>query len=128
MQVGFIGPGAMGLPMTRHLVEAGHALTLASRSRPPIDAAVAFRAKEGRDPEAVVRASDVTILCLPSSPHVIDVLDTAMLALGPNKIVVDTSTIDPEVERAQHERVGATGRATSKHRCREGPPVRRRAP
>jgi len=33
MQVGFIGLGAMGLPMARHLVEAGHQLTVASRSR-----------------------------------------------------------------------------------------------
>ena len=36
-------------------------------------------------------------------------LDAAMPALGAGKIVVDTSTIDPEVERAQHERVAATG-------------------
>jgi 3-hydroxyisobutyrate dehydrogenase len=29
--------------------------------------------------------------------------------LGPDHVVVDCSTIDPEVERAQHERVSATG-------------------
>jgi len=40
MQIGFIGLGAMGLPMTRHLLAAGHEVTVASRSRPPIDAAV----------------------------------------------------------------------------------------
>jgi len=33
MRVGFIGLGAMGLPMTRHLVAAGHEVTVASRSR-----------------------------------------------------------------------------------------------
>jgi 3-hydroxyisobutyrate dehydrogenase len=109
MQVGFIGLGAMGLPMARHIVAAGHALTVASRSRDPIDAAVAFGAREGADPAAVVATSEVTILCLPDSPDVVAVLDLAAPALGPGKIVVDTSTIHPDVERAQHARVTATG-------------------
>jgi 3-hydroxyisobutyrate dehydrogenase len=111
MKVGFIGLGAMGLPMARHIVEAGHDLTVASRGRGPIDAAVGFGAVEGDGPAAVVAASDVTILCLPNSPQVVEVLDAAMPALGPGKIVVDASTISPDVEREQHERVTATGAA-----------------
>ena len=35
-------------------------------------------------------------------------------ALGPGTVVVDCSTIDPDVERAQHEKVGATGAALSR--------------
>jgi 3-hydroxyisobutyrate dehydrogenase len=111
MNIGFIGLGAMGLPMTRHLLAAGHHLTVASRSRGPIDAAVAAGAQEGADPHAVVAASDVTILCLPDSPDVVGVIDAALAALGPGKIVVDTSTIDTEIEREQHARVAATGAA-----------------
>ncbi len=109
MRVGFIGLGAMGLPMSRHLVDAGHSVSVASRSRPPVDAAVAFGATEREGPEGVVAASDVTILCVPDSPDVVAVLDAALPALGPGRIVVDTSTIDPEIERAQHARVTATG-------------------
>ena len=109
MRVGFIGLGAMGLPMARHLVEAGHEVTVTSRSRGPIDQAVAFGACDGVDPRGVVEASEVTVLCVPNSPEVIEVLDAALPALGPGKVVVDTSTIDPAVERAQHERVTATG-------------------
>jgi 3-hydroxyisobutyrate dehydrogenase len=109
MKVGFIGLGAMGLPMTRHLVTAGHEVTVASRSRPPIDAALAAGASEGDGPEGVVDASEITLLCVPDSPDVVRVLDDALPALGPGKIVVDTSTIDPAIEREQHERVGATG-------------------
>ena len=41
MQIGFVGLGAMGLPMTRHLLAAGHDVTVASRGRGPIDAAIA---------------------------------------------------------------------------------------
>jgi 3-hydroxyisobutyrate dehydrogenase len=109
MHVGFVGLGAMGLPMTRHLVEAGNAVSVASRSQGPIDEAVAFGARHGPDPRGVVEASEVTILCVPNSPEVVSVLDEAMPALGPGKVVVDTSTINPAVERAQHERVNATG-------------------
>jgi 3-hydroxyisobutyrate dehydrogenase len=109
VKLGFVGLGAMGLPMTRHLVEAGHDVMVASRSRGPIDAAVAFGAREGDGPRAVVEASEITILCVPNSPEVVEVVDAAMPALGAGKIVVDTSTIDPAVERAQHERVTAAG-------------------
>jgi 3-hydroxyisobutyrate dehydrogenase len=111
MRIGFIGLGAMGAPMVRHLLAAGHAVTVTSRSRAPIDAAVAAGAVEGADVRAVVEASEITLLCVPDSPDVVAVLDAAMPALGTGKIVVDTSTIDPAVERAQHERVAASGAA-----------------
>jgi 3-hydroxyisobutyrate dehydrogenase len=109
VKIGFVGLGAMGLPMARHLVEAGHEVTVASRSRAPIDAAVGFGATDGHAPHGVVEASDITILCVPNSPDVVAVLDDALPALGPGKIVVDTSTIAPDVERAQHVRVAGTG-------------------
>ena len=111
MRIGFVGLGAMGLPMTRHLLAAGHEVTVASRSRAPIDAAVAAGAREGDGPRGVVDASEVTILCVPNSPEVIEVLDAASPALGDGKLIVDTSTIDPDVERAQHERVAVAGAA-----------------
>jgi 3-hydroxyisobutyrate dehydrogenase len=111
MRVGFVGLGAMGLPMTRHLLAAGHEVTVASRSRPPIDAAVAAGARDGGNPRAVVADSEVTILCVPNSPEVVEVLDASIASLGAGKIVIDTSTIDPDVEREQHERVAATGAA-----------------
>jgi 3-hydroxyisobutyrate dehydrogenase len=109
MEIGFIGLGAMGLPMTRHLVEAGHTVSVASRSRGPVEEAVSFGAVDGGNPLEVARASDVVILCVPSSPQVIEVVGAMVPALGPGKVVVDCSTIDPEVARTQHERVTATG-------------------
>ncbi len=109
MRIGFIGLGAMGLPMAGHLVAAGHDVTVASRSRGPIDAAVAQGATDGGAPRAVAEASEVVILCVPNSPEVVEVVDAMLPALGPDRTVVDCSTIDPEVERAQHERVTATG-------------------
>jgi 3-hydroxyisobutyrate dehydrogenase len=109
MKVGFVGLGAMGLPMARHLVDAGHQVTVASRSRGPVDEAIGFGAHDGTNPLGAVEASEITVLCVPNSPDVVSVLDEAFPALEPGKIVVDTSTIDPDVERTQHARVQATG-------------------
>ena len=109
LRVGFVGLGAMGLPMTRNLLEAGHTVTVSSRSRGPVDAALKLGAVDGGDPATVARASDVVILCVPSSPDVVAVVDAMLAALGPHHVVVDCSTIDPDVERAQHDRVTATG-------------------
>jgi 3-hydroxyisobutyrate dehydrogenase len=111
MHIGFIGLGAMGLPMTRHLLEAGHAVTVASRSSGPVEQAVTLGAVAGGSPAAVAEASQVTILCVPDSPDVVEVIAALLPALGPGKTVVDCSTIDPDIERAQHERVSACGAA-----------------
>ena len=109
MDLGFIGLGAMGLPMTRHLLTAGHRVTVASRGRGPIDAAVAEGAVDGGSPAGVAAASDVVILCVPDTPDVVQVVGDLLGSLRPGAIVVDCSTIDPEVERAQHARVADAG-------------------
>jgi 3-hydroxyisobutyrate dehydrogenase len=109
MRIGFIGLGAMGLPMTGHLLAAGHEVTVTSRSRGPIDAAVAQGARDGGSPRGVAESSEVIMLCVPNSPEVTEVVDGMVGVLGDGQIVVDCSTIDPDVEREQHGRVAATG-------------------
>jgi 3-hydroxyisobutyrate dehydrogenase len=109
MQLGFVGLGAMGLPMTRHLLESGHRVTVASRSAGPIEAAVALGASHGGTPAGVAEASDIVILCVPSSPEVTAVVADMLPVLGPGQVVVDCSTIDPEVTRTQHALVAGVG-------------------
>jgi 3-hydroxyisobutyrate dehydrogenase len=95
--------------MTRNLLEAGHAVSVSSRSRPPIEQAVELGATDAGTPSDVASASEVIFICVPNSPEVTSVIDEMLPALAPGKIVVDTSTIDPDVEREQHRRVAATG-------------------
>jgi 3-hydroxyisobutyrate dehydrogenase len=109
VKLGFIGLGAMGLPMTRHLLAAGHEVTVASRSRAPIEEALRAGAVQGDGPAGVAARSEIVILCVPSSPQVDEVVEAMLAELGPGHIVVDCSTIDPDVEREQHRRVGDTG-------------------
>jgi 3-hydroxyisobutyrate dehydrogenase len=111
MKLGFIGLGAMGLPMTRNLLAAGHQVAVASRSRGPIDAAVAAGATDAGTATDVAEQAEVIFICVPNSPEVTDVVDQLLPKLGAGKVVIDASTIDPDVERRQHERVAATGAA-----------------
>jgi 3-hydroxyisobutyrate dehydrogenase len=111
VDVGFVGLGVMGLPMTRHLLLAGHRVTVASRSPEPVARAVGYGARDGSSALGVAAASDVVVLCVPSSPDVASVVSSMLPELGPGKTVVDCSTIDPDVERAQHSLVSATGAA-----------------
>ena len=108
MKVGFVGLGAMGLPMVRHLLAEGHEVTVASRSPGPVETAVADGARSGAIPE-VGRVSAVTVLCVPDSPDVASVVGALLPEIGPGQVVVDCSTIDPDIERAQHARVSAAG-------------------
>jgi 3-hydroxyisobutyrate dehydrogenase len=95
--------------MARHLVSAGHRVTVASRSPGPVEKAVAFGAVDGGGAAGVAAASDVVVLCVPSSPDVADVVGALLPALRPGAVVVDCSTIDPEAERTQHARVADAG-------------------
>jgi 3-hydroxyisobutyrate dehydrogenase len=109
MKIGFVGLGAMGLPMTRNLLGAGHEVGVISRSRGPVEKAMADGATDGGTLTELARRSEVIILCVPNSPEVVEVVDGLLPGLGEEKVVIDCSTIDPEVERAQHRVVGATG-------------------
>ena len=106
-----MGLGVMGLPMARHLVEAGHRVTVSSRSPGPVSSAVSYGAVDGGSALGVAEASSVIVLCVPSSPDVEQVVGGMRPALGPGRTVVDCSTIDPDVERRMHELVTATGAA-----------------
>lgn len=107
--VGFIGLGAMGAPMVANLCRAGYDLKVASRSRGPIEAAVALGATATEDLAALARSVSVLCICVPTSSDVDQVVSDLLPGLGAGTIVLDCSTIDPEVERELHERVAATG-------------------
>jgi 3-hydroxyisobutyrate dehydrogenase len=95
--------------MSRNLVDAGHEVHVSSRSPGPVDQARAFGATAAGSADEVAGAADVVFLCVPNSPDVEQVIGDMLPALGPGKVVVDCSTIDPDVERAQYERVSDAG-------------------
>ncbi len=105
-KVGFIGLGTMGLPMAKHLLDAGFETYVLSRSRGPIEEAVAYGAKEALSAKAMIAEVDIVMTCLPLPATIISVYEgeNGLIAgASEGKIVIDHSTVD----RQTNERVAA---------------------
>src|SRR2546430_3933950 len=104
MQVGFIGIGVMGRPMTLNLLKAEHHVTIYARhqEKPEVQEVLNSGAKLAPSPRAVAMASDIVITMLPNSPQVEEVVAGPHgLLEGARKgmIIIDMSTIAPAVTR-----------------------------
>ncbi len=104
MQIGFIGIGVMGRPMTLNLLKAGHAVTIYARhpEQPGVQEVLNAGAKQAPSPRAVAMASDMVITMLPNSPQVEEVVAGPQGILeGARKglVIIDMSTIAPAVSR-----------------------------
>ena len=102
IQVGVIGLGKMGLPITRNLLKAGYGVTIHNRSRSSVDTLVAEGAVDGGSAAGVAGAADVIITSLPDPNAVRDVyLGNGGLveSARSGQIHVDTSTVDPGLSR-----------------------------
>jgi 3-hydroxyisobutyrate dehydrogenase len=114
LQVGFIGIGNMGWPMSLNILKAGHHLTVYDRDP---DRAVRF-ARENKCRAAerladLVRAEFV-ITMLPDSAEVRDALTVAeggglAKVLKPGTVVIDMSSSDPVETRKLGPEIAATG-------------------
>ena len=72
MNVGFIGTGHMGNPIARHLIKAGHQLTVYDKRQESTANLVELGAAWADNPAAVAAASDVVFTSLPGPPEVED--------------------------------------------------------
>src|ERR1700736_1120762 len=104
VQIGFIGIGVMGRPMTLNLLKAEHHVTIYARhpEKPEVQEVLNAGAKLAPSPRAVAMASDIVITMLPNSPQVEEVvIGPHGLLEGARKglIIIDMSTIAPAVSR-----------------------------
>ncbi|MER5435220.1 NAD(P)-dependent oxidoreductase [Streptomyces sp. NPDC002588] len=84
--VGFIGLGAMGLPMASHLAGAGFDVLAWNRGRAPLDAAVAAGCRPAGRPAEVAAGARTVVTMLPDLPQVRDVL------AGPDGLLAATDS------------------------------------
>jgi 3-hydroxyisobutyrate dehydrogenase len=114
MQVGFIGIGVMGRPMTLNLLKAEHHVTIYARhpEKPEVQEVLNAGAKLAPSSRAVAMASDIVITMLPNSPQVEEVV------AGPNGIlegarkgliIIDMSTIAPAVSQKLAQQASVLG-------------------
>lgn len=112
MQLGFVGMGIMGLPMSQHLLQAGHAVSVYNRTQARTVAAAAAGATISASLAALAQHCDIVFICVSDTPDVEAVLfgpGGLSEGLGPGKIVVDHSTISPEATEEFAARVRAQG-------------------
>jgi len=114
MQVGFIGIGVMGRPMTLNLLKAKHNVTAFARhpAKPAVQEIINAGAKLAPSSRAVAMASDIVITMLPNSPEVEEVVAGRQgLLEGARKglIIIDMSTIAPVVSRKLAQQASVQG-------------------
>lgn len=109
MKVGFIGLGVMGRPMALHLHAAGHELHVWAR-RP--QSAEGLPATVCATPAELGRACEVVFTVITSSADVEAVAlgpDGLIEGMAPGAVLVDCSTIAPDVARRIAGRLGEKG-------------------
>ncbi|NKQ56442.1 2-hydroxy-3-oxopropionate reductase [Amycolatopsis sp. K13G38] len=102
-KIGFIGLGIMGGPMAANLVKAGFEVTGYNRSRAKVDRLVDAGGEGAASVAGAVRDADVVITMLPDSPDVQAVVlgeDGVLANAKPGALLIDCSTIRPDVSRA----------------------------
>jgi 3-hydroxyisobutyrate dehydrogenase len=117
MNVGLIGLGIMGAPMARNLLKAGFNLTVATRSPGKAEKFAAENSPLGKaqavsSPAEVAASSEIIITMVTDSPDVVAVARGAegiFAAAKPGSIIIDMSTISPQVTRELAEEAESKG-------------------
>jgi len=74
MKISFIGLGNMGLPMARHLLQAGHKLTVYNRTPARADQLKQFKPVVGDSPAAAGRDAEVLVTMVADDAALEDVM------------------------------------------------------
>lgn len=108
--IGFLGLGAMGFGMAKHLRRAGYTLHVsAHRNREPVDHLVSGGAVEYPDAASLAEVCDVIVLCLPNSEVVWSVLNEMEDGMHGGQILIDTGTSSLSATRKVQRRLTALG-------------------
>jgi 3-hydroxyisobutyrate dehydrogenase-like beta-hydroxyacid dehydrogenase len=98
MRVSVIGLGTMGAPMARHLLEAGHEVTVHNRTREREQPLAELGAARAASPAEAAAGAEVLLTCVSDSPDLLEVLfgaGGAAEGLAAGAVVCDCSTISP---------------------------------
>lgn len=102
-KVAFLGLGAIGTPMARHLSEKGFDLTVWTRNGVKSEAfSSRHSARIAKSPAGAARDADVVVTCLPSSIEVDQVAiapDGIFATMQPGAILLDCTSGDPEASK-----------------------------
>ena len=112
MKLGFIGLGIMGKPMAKNLLKAGYELNICDINEEAVKEVEQAGGVACGTSKEVAQGSDIIFTMLPNSPHVKTVIlekDGVLEGMKPGTIVVDMSSIDPNVSIELEKAVAAAG-------------------
>jgi 3-hydroxyisobutyrate dehydrogenase len=108
MKIGFIGLGAMGFPMARHLA-GEHDVIVWNRTREKAERHAREHGTTVADDLAGCAQADVIITILPTSREVDEIVDRIESHLRPGTLWIDATSGDPNVSRETASRLAARG-------------------
>ena len=111
-KLGFVGLGVMGGQMVARLLEKGHTVTGYNRTRSKAEWLIEKGMKWADTPRAVCEAADVTLTMVTNNAAlgaITEGPDGLLAAIGKGKILVDMSTVSPEMSRAVAAKVREKG-------------------
>ncbi len=108
MNIGFIGLGAMGYPMARHLAKE-HQVIVWNRTREKAERHAREHGTKLAADLAATAAADVIITMLPTSTEVDEIVDKLLPHLRPGMLWIDATSGDPNVSRETAKRLAAKG-------------------
>ncbi|UWQ93754.1 NAD(P)-dependent oxidoreductase (plasmid) [Rhodobacteraceae bacterium M382] len=98
--IGLIGGGAMGSAMAARLIETGHAVRCYDTSAQALEKIKASGIEIASSPADLAQDCDLIILSLPRADIVAAVMAELGPFLTPGRIVLDTSTSEPETTKS----------------------------
>lgn len=108
--LGFIGIGLMGQPMTLRLLQAGYTVRVWNRSPEKLRLVQAAGAEVADNIQTLVQQSDVILLCLSDTAAVEQIVHQEIApAASAGKLIIDLSSIDPDVTRQLGEELEQHG-------------------
>jgi 2-hydroxy-3-oxopropionate reductase len=96
--IGFIGLGIMGRPMTLNLMKAGYHLTVYDVNQDAVNSLVSLGAVAAASPKEVGENNDIIFTMVPNSQHVKEVVlgeNGIIKGAKPGTVIVDMSSITP---------------------------------
>jgi 2-hydroxy-3-oxopropionate reductase len=101
-QIGFIGLGIMGKPMSLNLLKAGFEVTVYNRTASRAEQSVSRGARQAASPAEVAAETTVIITIVSDTPDVESVIlgkNGVIEGIKPDSVVIDMSTISPDATR-----------------------------
>jgi 3-hydroxyisobutyrate dehydrogenase len=109
MNVGFIGLGAMGEPMARHLHRHGLLAVVGNRTRAKAEHLARELTVRVASAAADFAACDLVVLCVSADADVLENVTALAPVLRKGAVVIDHSTVSVDTARAAAEQLAARG-------------------